>query len=49
VPATVPAGTRVGSADWGTFGNGYAGELSGYTRLSEQPLRLVLGSAPFRG
>jgi hypothetical protein len=49
VPATVPAGTRVGSADWGTFGSSYAGELSGYTRLGEQPLRLVLGSAPFRG
>jgi hypothetical protein len=49
VPATVPAGTRVGSADWGIFGSSYAGELSGYTRLGDQPLRLVLGSEPFRG
>jgi hypothetical protein len=49
VPATAPAGTSVGSAGWGTFGGSYAGELSGYTRLGEQPLRLVLPSAPFRG
>jgi hypothetical protein len=49
VPATVPAGTSVGSAGWGTYGSGYAGELSGYTRLGEQSLKLVLNSAPFRG
>jgi hypothetical protein len=49
VPATAPAGTRVGSAGWGSFGSSYAGELSGYTRLGEQPLKLVLPSAPFRG
>jgi hypothetical protein len=49
VPTTVPAGTSVGSAGWGTFGSSCAGELSGYTRLGEQSLKLVLGSAPFRG
>jgi hypothetical protein len=49
VPATAPAGTRVGSAGWGSFGSSYAGELSGYTRLGEQPLKLILPSAPFRG
>ena len=43
-----PAGTRVGSAGWGSFGSSYAGELSGYTRLGEQPLKLILPSAPFR-
>jgi hypothetical protein len=48
VPATAPAGTSVGSAGWGSFGTSYAGELSGYSRLGEQPLRLVLPSAPFR-
>jgi hypothetical protein len=48
VPATAPAGTSVGSAGWGSFGSSYAGELSGYTRLGEQPLKLVLPSAPFR-
>jgi hypothetical protein len=48
VPTTVPAGTSVGSAGWGTFGSSYAGQLSGYTRLGEQPLKLVLDSAPFR-
>ncbi len=48
VPATVPAGTKVGSADWGNFGSPYAGELSGYTRLGDQPLKLVLSTAPFR-
>jgi hypothetical protein len=44
VPTTVPAGTG-GSAG---FGSSYGGEQSGYTRLGEQPLRIVLGSAPFR-
>jgi hypothetical protein len=45
VPTTVPAGTGAGSAAWGSP---YAGERSGYTRLGEHPLELVLGSAPFR-
>jgi hypothetical protein len=44
VPTTVPAGTG-GSADWGSA---YGGERSGYTRLGEQPLQIMLGSAPFR-
>jgi hypothetical protein len=50
VPSTVPVGTRVGSANWGgSFGSKYAGELSGYTRLGEHPLTLVLPSAPYQG
>lgn len=48
VPVTVPAGTTVGSAAGPAFGGLYAGQLSGYARLGSQPLRLVLGSAPYR-
>ncbi len=45
VPVTVPAGTRTGSA----FGSDYAGEVSGFTTLGAQPLKLTLPSAPFQG
>lgn len=47
VPVTVPAGTRVGSAAGPAFGTPYANELSQYSTLGSQPLRLVLGSAPY--
>ncbi len=47
VPVTVPAGTRVGSASGPTYGFSYAGELSGFAKLGSQPLKLVLGSAPY--
>lgn len=48
VPVTVPAGTRTGSAAGAVFGSSYAGELSGYVKLGVQPLKLVLGSTPYR-
>lgn len=48
VPLTVPATTRVGSAAGPAFGSPYGGERSGYMRLGAQPLKLVLGSAPYR-
>lgn len=47
VPVTVPAGTRVGSASGPAYGFSYAGELSGFAKLGSQPLKLVLGSAPY--
>ncbi len=47
VPVTVPAGTTVGSASGPAYGFSYAGELSGFTKLGSQPLKLVLGSAPY--
>jgi hypothetical protein len=49
VPVTVPAGTRVGSAAGAAYGFSYAGEQSGFTTLGSQPLKLVLGSAPYTG
>ena len=49
VPVTVPAGTTVGSAAGPTYGFSYAGERSGFTTLGSQPLKLVLGSAPYAG
>jgi hypothetical protein len=49
VPVTVPAGTRVGSASGPAYGFSYAGELSGFAKLGSQPLKLVLGSAPYAG
>jgi hypothetical protein len=49
VPVTVPAGTRVGSASGPTYGFSYAGELSGFAKLGSQPLKLVLGPAPYAG
>jgi hypothetical protein len=48
VPVTVPEGTTVGSGG-SAFGSPYANELSEYTTLGSQPLRLVLSSAPFSG
>jgi hypothetical protein len=48
VPVTAPAGTTVGSPAGPAFGTAYAGEVSGYTTLGSQPLKLVLGSAPYR-
>jgi hypothetical protein len=48
VPVTVPAGSRVGSADGPTFGSPYAGGLSAYTKLGPQPLKINLGAAPYR-
>jgi len=47
VPVTVPAGARVGSAAGPAFGSPYAGELSQYTKLGSQPLRIDLGSNPY--
>jgi hypothetical protein len=47
VPVTVPAGSRVGSAAGPAFGSPYAGELSDYTTLGSQPLKIVLDSAPY--
>jgi hypothetical protein len=47
VPVTVPAGTTVGSAAGAVYGFSYAGERSGFTTLGSQPLKLVLGSAPY--
>jgi hypothetical protein len=49
VPVTAPAGTRVGSAAGPAYGFSYAGERSGFTQLGSQPLKLVLGSAPYAG
>jgi hypothetical protein len=49
VPVTVPAGTTVGSASGPAYGFSYAGERSGFTTLGSQPLKLVLGSAPYAG
>ena len=48
-PVTVPAGTRVGSASGPTYGFSYGGDLSGFAKLGSQPLKLVLGSAPYAG
>jgi hypothetical protein len=48
VPATAPGGTRVGSAAGPAFGSLYASKRSAYTRLGSEPLRLILGSAPYR-
>jgi hypothetical protein len=47
VPVTVPAGARVGSAAGPAFGSPYAGELSQYTKLGSQPLKIDLGSNPY--
>ena len=47
VPVTVPAGSRVGSAAGPAFGSPYAGELSEYTKLGSQPLKIVLPSDPY--
>ena len=47
VPVTVPAGARVGSAAGPFFGSPYAGELSQYTELGSQPLKIDLGSNPY--
>ena len=47
VPVTVPAGTRVGSASGPAYGFSYAGELSGFTKLGSQPLKLALESPPY--
>jgi hypothetical protein len=49
VPVTAPAGTTVGSAAGPAYGFSYAGERSGFTTLGSQPLKLVLGSAPYTG
>jgi hypothetical protein len=49
VPVTVPAGTRVGSASGPAYGFSYGGDLSGFAKLGSQPLKLVLGSAPYAG
>jgi hypothetical protein len=48
VPLTVPTTTRVGSAAGPAFGSPYGGGRSGYMQLGPQPLKLVLGSAPYR-
>jgi hypothetical protein len=45
VPVTVPAGTTVGLV--GTFGDSYAGELSGYTTLRSSPTSLRLPSTTY--
>jgi len=47
VPVTVPADASVGSAGGPASGSPYAGERSGYTTLGSQPLKIVLGSAPY--
>jgi hypothetical protein len=47
VPVTAPAGTTVGSAAGPAYGSSYGGELSGFTKLGSQPLKLVLTSAPY--
>jgi hypothetical protein len=49
VPVTAPAGTTVGSAAGPAYGSSYGGELSGFAKLGSQPLKLVLGSAPYAG
>lgn len=47
VPVTVPAGTTAGPAGGQAFGSPYASEMSGYTTLGSQPLKLTLSSSPF--
>jgi hypothetical protein len=47
VPVTVPTGARVGSPAGPAFGSAYAGELSEYTILGSQPLKIALGAAPY--
>lgn len=46
VPVTVPTGTTVASSGQ-SFGSPYSGELSAYTTLGAQPLKLTLSSSPF--
>jgi hypothetical protein len=52
VPVTVPAGTGpagTGPSGAGTkFGTPYAGARSGWSTLGVKPLKLTLGSAPYR-
>ena len=46
VPVTVPTGTTVGSSGQ-AFGRPYSNEMSAYTTLGAQPLKLTLSSSPF--
>jgi len=49
VPVTVPAGTTVGQPGGPAFGSPYADEMSAYTTLGSQPLKLTLSSSVFSG
>src|SRR5581483_5843713 len=45
VPLTAPAGTKLGTAPYGAS---YSHEVSGFTTLTSQPLKITLPSAPYR-